>query len=74
MPLFYAVIIVIIIQFNALVPCCYYCNFHCTCLSEEELAVQRTCLHPIQELFIWTLYAQHLEMAVVFWERCDVSN
>ena len=43
------------------------------CVSEAELEVQRTCLHPIQELFLWTLHAKRLELAIVFWERCDVS-
>lgn len=53
---------------------CYHGNCALMCLSERELEVQRTCLHPIQELFLWTLHDRRLEMAIVFWERCDVST
>ncbi|XP_076442046.1 transient receptor potential cation channel subfamily M member-like 2 isoform X2 [Babylonia areolata] len=37
----------------------------------SELVVQRTCLHPIQELFLWALHDRLMEMAIIFWERCE---
>ncbi|XP_076441873.1 transient receptor potential cation channel subfamily M member 1-like [Babylonia areolata] len=39
--------------------------------TEPGQVVHRTCLHPIQELFLWALHDRRLEMAIVFWERCE---
>nr|KAG5689768.1 hypothetical protein BaRGS_031169 [Batillaria attramentaria] len=54
------------------------CEECCSCTvstnnrsPEAELEVQRTCLHPIQELFLWSIDAQQTDLAVVFWKLCD---
>ena len=43
-------------------------------ITEMELQGQRSCLHPIQELFLWSLHARQVDMAVIFWERCQVRE
>lgn len=54
------------------------CEGCCSCAvdtnttsPESELQVQRTCLHPAQELFLWSVYSRQIDLAVIFWRRCD---
>ncbi|XP_025103750.1 transient receptor potential cation channel subfamily M member 4-like isoform X2 [Pomacea canaliculata] len=39
--------------------------------TESELEVQRTCLHPMQEMFLWCLHDHKIDLAVIFWEKCN---